>query len=509
MRYIYILLFVLLAEVCVARDPYKTILTEPVQSDSIDLIHHQRKHFWRAAGETVGFNLGLWTFDRFVLKGHYAYISWNTIKENFRHGFEWDNDHLKTNMFDHPYSGSLYYNAGRSNGYNFWQSELFAIAGSAMWELFMECEYPSINDIIATPIGGAVLGEVEYRISDLILDNRSIGTDRFTREFAAFLIDPMRGINRLISGRAWKRESTSGRHFGVPHLNIEISIGARRLAMFDEYYVSKSGVGAELNLEYGERYGEAAKKPYDYFTGLVELQAISTQPFLSRVEIIGRLLSKDIVEKEKFNLNVGLYQHFDFFDSDTISPASSPVAPWQPCNIPYKLGTPASLGAGFMVGYRPSKSFNLDGCLHINAIILGGLLTDYYRDYNRNYNWGSGFSGKAAIKCGLMGEKLFVRVADEHFRLFTWSKDAPLHNDWMAKRYVVSGDASHSWFNHFEVSVDYQLLHRLYATLGFDLYKRNTFYNDQTMNIGSGAWTSNAFIDSHQFGLHLMLTYKL
>lgn len=29
-----------------------------------------------------------------------------------------------------------------------------------MWELFMECEYPSTNDIIATPIGGAALGEV-------------------------------------------------------------------------------------------------------------------------------------------------------------------------------------------------------------------------------------------------------------------------------------------------------------------------------------------------------------
>ncbi len=64
-----------------------------------------------------------------------------------------DNDHLNTNMFAHPYNGSLYFNAGRSNGYNFWQSELFAIGGSAMWEMFMECEYPSTNDIIATPIG--------------------------------------------------------------------------------------------------------------------------------------------------------------------------------------------------------------------------------------------------------------------------------------------------------------------------------------------------------------------
>ncbi len=98
--------------------------------DSSDVSMHSKMHFWRAAGETVGFNLGLWAFDRYVQKGHFAYISWNTIKDNFRHGFEWDNDHLGTNMFAHPYNGSLFFNAGRSNGFNFWQSGLFAAAGT-------------------------------------------------------------------------------------------------------------------------------------------------------------------------------------------------------------------------------------------------------------------------------------------------------------------------------------------------------------------------------------------
>ena len=129
------------------------IVATPVAPDSCDSVRLTKKAFWRAAAETAGFNVGLWAFDRYALKGHYAYISFNTIKENFKHGFEWDNDHLNTNMFAHPYNGSLFYNAGRSNGYNFWQSELFAIGGSAMWEMFMECEYPSTNDIIATPVG--------------------------------------------------------------------------------------------------------------------------------------------------------------------------------------------------------------------------------------------------------------------------------------------------------------------------------------------------------------------
>lgn len=98
------------------------LVSESVAPDSCDVARLEKKSFWRASAETVGFNIGLWAFDRYVQKGHYAYINFGTIKENFKHGFEWDDDHLSTNMFAHPYNGSLFYNAGRSNGYNFWQS---------------------------------------------------------------------------------------------------------------------------------------------------------------------------------------------------------------------------------------------------------------------------------------------------------------------------------------------------------------------------------------------------
>ena len=192
------------------RDSIERFVNMAIPPDSADVARLEKKSFWRASAETVGFNVGLWAFDRFALKGHYAYINWNTIKANFKHGFEWDNDHLSTNMFAHPYNGSIFYNAGRSNGFNYWQSELFAIGGSAMWELFMECEYPSTNDIIATPVGGAAIGEVLYRTSDLVLDDRTTGGKRFGRELAAFIISPMRGINRIVTGRAWEKRPTSG-----------------------------------------------------------------------------------------------------------------------------------------------------------------------------------------------------------------------------------------------------------------------------------------------------------
>lgn len=491
------------------NEPYRHIVATPVLPDSADVRLHERKAFWRAGAETVGFNIGLWAFDRYVLKGHYAYISWNTIKENFKHGFEWDDDHLHTNMFDHPYNGSIFFNAGRSNGFNFWQSELFAIGGSAVWEMFMEKEYPSTNDIIATPIGGAALGEVLYRTSDLILDDRSSGGERFGRELAAFLVDPMKGINRIVTGAAWKKRATSGRRFGIPPISVELSLGGRYLSLIENDEGSRAGAVAEINIEYGDRFAESTKAPYDYFSFLMELQGIKSQPLLSRVEIIGRLLSKEILEKKDMDLNVGLYQHFDFFDSDTIRPERN--AAYFPCSVPYKMGSPASIGGGAMFRYAPTKLMSFDGYIHLNGVILAGVLTDFYRDYHRNYNWGSGFSVKAGLNWALSDDRISVRIANQFYKIYTWSGyDA--NYDWSltpeGKPVDVQGDASHSSFNHLEASVNYRLWKRLFLTGGIDFYSRRTEYTDMSIRMDNTI-ISSPIIRSKQLGFHLMLTYKL
>ena len=67
----------------------------------------------------------------------------------------------------------------------------------------------STNDIIATPIGGMALGEVTYRVSDLIstTGNRLVTLPDWSLPDSWCL--PMRGLTRIINGDAWKRRSTS------------------------------------------------------------------------------------------------------------------------------------------------------------------------------------------------------------------------------------------------------------------------------------------------------------
>lgn len=131
-------------------------------------------------------------------KEDWAYINGHTIKSNFKKGPVWDTDQFTTNLFSHPYHGSLYFNAARSNGMNFWQSAPFAAGGSLMWEFFMENEPPSINDMLATTFGGIELGEITYRLSDLFIDNRSSGAERVGREVLAGILSPVRAFNRII-----------------------------------------------------------------------------------------------------------------------------------------------------------------------------------------------------------------------------------------------------------------------------------------------------------------------
>lgn len=460
--------------------------------DSIDSVaYYSKKHFWRAGAEVVGFNLGLWAFDRYIQKGDFAYISFNSIKENFRHGFIWDNDNLNTNTFSHPYNGSLFFNAGRSNGFNFWQSELFAIGGSAMWEMFMECEYPSTNDIIATPVGGAALGEIFFRSADAILDDRASGWDRAGREIAAFIVSPMNGFNRIITGRAWRHGVTSGKIFGHPRVAVRLSAGYKMLELQGRIGDMSSGFDATLDVEYGDRFQNLdIQRPYDYFTVHAELQGIKGQPLLNQLEIKGRLLGKELLKDRDTHASIGLYQHFDFYDSDTLDPMEK---------VPYKLGIPACVGGGLIFRDIQRGSHRFNAFLHANAVLLGSVLSDHYFSDCRNYNWAQGFSVKLGLNFSFADQRVSLSLNNNFYRLFTW-KGYRAGIDLSKEDYRtlnVMGDKSHSYFNVTDARLDIRLLHRLFFTVAFSNYFRYTHYRDFPN------------VRSSTMALRFLLSYKL
>lgn len=483
MRKFYLLLFLFsIIITCRAQFSIRHESTVVQKPDSVDLQYYSKKNAWAATGQIFGLNMLIWSFDRYALKSDFAYIGFKSIRDNLKGGFYWDNDQMGTNMFLHPYHGNLYFNSARSRGFNYWQSGLFALGGSAMWELFMENEHPSINDITATPIGGMALGEVLYRASDLALDDRTSGSERFKHEAIAFLISPMRGLTRIINGDAWKKRSTSGRQFGVPKISAELSLGIRFLELKDNIFDKGTGVATIINMEYGDRYDNQYTKPYDYFNIYTNFNIQKSQPLLGQINIIGRLWSSDLIDSKTDYFGFGVFQHFDYYDSDTISSLSNVT--------PYKISAPASVGIGLIHQSKRFVDWDFNSYIHINSIILGGSLSDHYKVSERNYNLGSGFGAKGGINISYKN-KASLSGFFSYYRLYTWKGYNP-NLDLTEVDYNelnVQGDKSNSALTTSSIKAELKLKENLYLTGIGTIFKRSThykFYSDVYSVTGQG-----------------------
>lgn len=233
---------------------------------------YNRKHPWIAAGEVIGVNLAILGFDNYVLKYGWAKVSMKSIKKNIKGPLIWDSDKLETNFFAHPYNGMLYYNAARSNGMSFFASIPYTFAGTLMWEEACELEAPAINDYISTTLGGVCIGEVTHRLADMVLDDGKKGTDRLMAEAMGFLIDPIRGMNRLLTGKAWHvRQGASCKHHDYRRFPVAMSFSTGSRRMTDDVKQHATGGYVHFGIAYGDATDNSENKPYDYFTTDVTL----------------------------------------------------------------------------------------------------------------------------------------------------------------------------------------------------------------------------------------------
>ena len=66
----------------------------------------------------------------------------------------------------------------------------------------METQPASINDIMSTTFGGMALEETTYRLSSLVLNGQARGWERASHELVAAFLNPVRAVNRLMTGEA-------------------------------------------------------------------------------------------------------------------------------------------------------------------------------------------------------------------------------------------------------------------------------------------------------------------
>ena len=270
----------------------------------------------RAFLQTVGINVayGLGNLVRGQSSARVTPVSW---WKNVERGWEWDLDDFMVNQMGHPYQGSNYFNAGRSNGLGFWASAGVAAVGSATWEYFGETNRPSVNDFINTALGGVALGEMFHRTAWLIRDPGADGRRRAWSEIAAAAIDPISAANRLGDGGG----SRSARPEGMlpSSYSANASAGLLWRGSNTGEVAAKGQPFLETDLVYGDATRGRSRTPYDAYSMRF---AFGGGGMFSEARVRGRLLGQPM--GNRFVLNI--VQDFDFNQNDAYEFGAQAVA---------------------------------------------------------------------------------------------------------------------------------------------------------------------------------------
>jgi len=383
-----ILLIVITVQVISSQSLYTTKMDSLLLADSgyvpnqalVDSLN-PCKPLWFPALEAIGLNLGLGAFNTYVAKSEFAKISFKTIKHNYETGWSTDADALITNMWAHPFHGSMYYNFARSSGYNYWTSLGIAALGSWQWEFHMENEPPALNDWWMTSYGGSMLGEMFYRFSNLILDESTSGWQRFWHELGAGVFNPARLFNRLISGQATR--VTDAKLYEKQPLMGELAGGGNNVAEGVDFDNGKKNLMITLDITYGKLFSPQTVDPFDFFRfyGAFNFggEGEDKQPLFGQFRIYNNFYTETSNFSNGSRFLWGIFGHYDFLNNNV-----------------YELG---GVSAGLGIGYQTpgNKDYQFIGMLHGAALFMGAANSDYAPEYEisfldsaRSYNMGPG-----------------------------------------------------------------------------------------------------------------------
>ncbi len=348
----------------------------------IDTLVYIKPNPIAALAKDLSINAILLSWDYFVQDREWARVSNDVIKDHFTHKPVFDNDSFSGNQFSHPYHGGMFYNAARNEGLSYGFSLLYPLIGSATWEWLCETNAPSINDILSTGVGGAVLGEVSHRVSDIFYDDSRTGINRIMREVIASALNPVRAVHRIMSGEMWRVSPSKGKRIQPQPYSFEVGFGYRGMAELKGDKQNLSSPYIEFNFNYGERFNSTGKsKPFDLFSVSLLANLSDQQPTVGNLEISGRLADNQLECKNDWNLDIGFYQNIKYVDHYS-------KYMQRPHNFSM-ISEAVSFGGGLYAERKFDHVCFLNDFM-LSGIVFGGTPTDYYS--KRRYNYASGTS---------------------------------------------------------------------------------------------------------------------
>jgi hypothetical protein len=233
-----------------------------------------------------------------------------SIHDNLSGDWHWDEDIPFPNQLGHPYHGSYSHLAARINGFSFYEGFFFNALASAAWEIAGETSGPSLNDLITTTIGGAVVGEMLHRLY-LEIDSP-----------LKALLNPVGAFDSLIRGKPLRGRAREG--YGAVSY-VSALAGASFLAANDKLALNNKTDGMPrttflanfgFDLVYGDPFVHQSKIPFSQF----EFKLRAGGPSVSRtiqnwfnITLLsgGYLFASNLLNTERNKLSAGLSMEYD------------------------------------------------------------------------------------------------------------------------------------------------------------------------------------------------------
>ncbi|MBQ9909654.1 MAG: DUF3943 domain-containing protein [Treponema sp.] len=219
-----------------------------------------KKHWFTAIGGMLFFNVGLASYNRFILGSGWAQVGPDVWDHFWERKLEYDRDWYWTNFVLHPYQGGIYYQVSRNSNLNQLESFGVTLVGSAFWEYLCETNAPSTNDMIYTTVGSFAMGEMLYRLS--------LNADEIS-SLLGYAINPMR-----LWSQAWLRQKPLGTTRNIHELSLKFNVGTSRAytkindydsSLYDQHEIYPFYFNPSISLAYNDPYGHDSNDPYSQF----------------------------------------------------------------------------------------------------------------------------------------------------------------------------------------------------------------------------------------------------
>jgi len=362
-------------------------------------------------------------------------VSPKTWWSNLKYGYIFDDNQFQVNQFGHPYQGGMYFNAGRANGLNYWESAAMSAMGSFTWECCGETNRGSINDFFSTTLGGMVLGEVFHRMGGLVRDNTAT-SGRTKRELMALALDPIGGLTRAVNGE-WGAVKPNPPDQRPGYLGVEAQAGALWRGAAGTLQEAKAFPYLELDFIYGNPITSPSRKPFDAFQAQFVLGGGKG---FSEFNVNGRLWGKALKDTSVSATRLQVNQGFLFASNPAYDLGGQSVG----MSVPYWRS----------LGRRTSMLFSMAG----SFLPLAAVSAEHVDVNERTYDYGPAAGASMMFS---------LRHKDESVVRF-------FYNSSFIK--AVNGSGGYHVLQMLQTRVAWPLTRRLSAGASLSAFIRNSYY---------------------------------